>query len=358
MKFFHQVARYETAKHAVETMRSAYQHTILEVGSGSHGNLSAYFPHDQITFLDTTLTEEAQRDPRFVLGDATDLHYSDASFDFVIGLDVLEHIVPEKRDAFLKEVCRVAKHGVFLSFPQREDGHTGADETLRSVYLAAQMEPPVWIDEHIECTLPNAEEIEQILTGLVGLERVSRLYSIHRTLTQKMLCLEAVSSRYPGVAKYFHAMNDQYIADVLPYDMVCEEQQAVKCIFLISLDRPAKEICAAFHTSLCSNDMVVNEFEAEVTERLGWFMQLEGLAKETLLYDTIEHNQLQVLQNFEVLNGQTQAAIGGLQQEISNRHQQVLQNFEVLNGQTQAAIGGLEQEVSERDQQVLQNFQN
>lgn len=357
MKLFHQAARYETAKRAVETMRSKRQHTILEVGSGSHGNLAKYLPNDQITFLDTTLTEEAQQDPRFVLGDATDLHYPDANFDFVIGLDVLEHVIPEKRYTFLKEICRVAKYGVCLSFPQKEQGNTGADETLRAVYLAAQMEPPVWIDEHIECTLPNAEETEKILATLVGAEHVSKMYSIRRTLMQKMLCLEAVSSRYSEVAKYFQAMNDQYVSDILPYDMDCEEQQAVKCVFLVSLDGPVKNICANFRACLHSDNAVLNEFEEEVTDRLGWFMQLEGLAKGTRIHDSIEQNQKQILQNFEVLNGQTQQAIGGLQQEESARHQQILQNFEVLNGKTQAAIGGLQGEESDRHQQILQNFE-
>lgn len=345
MRPFHQAARYETVKTAVETMRSKKQHTILEVGSGSHGNLALYLPDDQITFLDTVLTEEAQRDPRFVLGDATDLHYPDASFDFVIGLDVLEHIPPKLRDAFLKEVCRVAKHGVFLSFPREESGCTGADETLRAVYLAAQAEPPVWIDEHIDCTMPDAEETEQTLSELAGTEHVCRLYSIRRSLMQKMLCLEAVSARYPGVAKYFHVMNEQYVTDILPYDMACEKEQANKCIFLISRDRPADEVRTDFLARLASNRAVLDLFEAELTNRLGWFMQLEGLAEEGRLRKDAELNQKQLLQNFEVLNGRTQESIGNLEEVSSGRHQQVLQNFEVLNGKTQAAFGAMTEQL-------------
>lgn len=100
MKPFHQIARYETVRKAIESMRWQKQHTILEVGSGSHGNLAIYLPNDKITFLDTVLTEEAQNDPRFVIGDATNLSYPDGSFDFVIGSDVLEHIIPQKRNDF------------------------------------------------------------------------------------------------------------------------------------------------------------------------------------------------------------------------------------------------------------------
>ena len=357
MKPFHQVARYETVKNAIETMRSKEQHTILEVGAGSHGNLALYLPNDQITFLDMLLTEEAKRDPRFVLGDATNLLYPDAYFDFVIGLDVLEHIPPKKRSVFLHEVCRVAKHGVFLSFPQKESGCTGADETLRAIYLAVQSTPPVWIDEHIDCTLPDADEIEQTLSELIGNEHICRLYSIRRSLMQKMLCLEAVSSHYPGVARYFQVMNEQYIADILPYDIVCEEQRANKCLFLINRDRPAEEVRADFLARLHSNHEVLNLFEAELTSRLGWFMQLEGLTADENIRGAAEKNQKQVLQNFEVLNGQTQAAFGKLEEGLNDRHQQILQNFEVLNGQTQAAFGNLEEGLNDRHQQILQNFE-
>lgn len=347
MKPFHQVARYETVKNAIETMRSKEQHTILEVGAGSHGNLALYLPSDQITFLDMLLTEEAKRDPRFVLGDATNLLYPDAYFDFVIGLDVLEHIPPKKRSVFLHEVCRVAKHGVFLSFPQKESGCTGADETLRAIYLAVQSTPPVWIDEHIDCTLPDADEIEQTLSELIGNEHICRLYSIRRSLMQKMLCLEAVSSHYPGVARYFQVMNEQYITDILPYDMVCEKQQANKCLFLINRDRPAEEVRAAFLARLYSNHEVLNLFEAELTSRLGWFMQLEGLTADENIREAAEKNQKQLLQNFEVLNGQTQAAFGNLEEGLSNRHQQLFQNIDEINGQTQASLGAMTEKLDD-----------
>ena len=339
MKPFHQAARYETVRRAVEAMRSKQQHTILEVGSGSHGNLAEYLPKDQITFLDKSLTNEAQKDPRFVIGDATSLQYPDSSFDFVIGLDVLEHIPSIDRNDFLREVCRVARKGVFLSFPQHESGYTATDETLRAVYLASKTIPPDWIDEHIDCTLPNADEIEQALFELVGNEHTCRLYSIRRSLMQKMLYLEAISSRYPNIAKYYQVINDQYITDILPYDMVCEEQQAIKCIFLISLDRPASEIQNKFLAHLHSDTTVLNLFEASLRDQINLFMQLEILSKEALLEEVAIQNQKQLLQNFEVLNGRTQAALGSMGDEMTARCQQLLQNFEVLNGRTQRAFG-------------------
>ena len=345
MKPFHQIARYETVRKAIESMRWQKQHTILEVGSGSHGNLAIYLPNDKITFLDTVLTEEAQNDPRFVIGDATKLSYPDGSFDFVIGSDVLEHIIPQKRNDFLNEVSRVAKYGVFLSFPQKEYGNTGADETLRATYIAAQSKPPIWIDEHIDCILPNANEIEKMLGSIVGEKHIFRAHSIRRSLMQKMLSLEAISSHYANVEKYFEVINEQYISDILPNDILCDEYCSSKCLFLIDFKRTTEKIQQRFTSDLQSNQEIINIFEAALESRIGWFMQLEGLTSENWTHEAITRNQKQLLDNFEVLNGRTQATLGALIESERANQKELLQNFEVLNGRAQVNFGAITEEI-------------
>ena len=67
--------------------------------------------------MDIELPEELLSDPAFIKGDATNMHFGENSFDFVVALDVLEHISPEKRNDFLSETHRVSTQGVILSAP-------------------------------------------------------------------------------------------------------------------------------------------------------------------------------------------------------------------------------------------------
>jgi SAM-dependent methyltransferase len=93
---------------------------LLEVGSGSGRILSsirAADPAIQLTGIDLSLeqTELAQSthpDIEFVCGNGESLPFADASFDYVIFFDYLEHI--ERPRASLAEMRRVLKPGGFL----------------------------------------------------------------------------------------------------------------------------------------------------------------------------------------------------------------------------------------------------
>jgi ubiquinone/menaquinone biosynthesis C-methylase UbiE len=93
---------------------------LLEVGSGSGRILSSIRAADpalRLTGIDLSQeqTELAQRthpDIEFVCGNGESLPFADASFDYVIFFDYLEHI--ERPRASLAEMHRVLKPGGFL----------------------------------------------------------------------------------------------------------------------------------------------------------------------------------------------------------------------------------------------------
>lgn len=91
---------------------------VLEVGGGTSGLTSLLFPDAHVTNLDadrSAAESPVNRQPRvdFVVGDATQLPFPDASFDAVTMFDLLEHVVDDARA--VAEARRVLRpHGFLL----------------------------------------------------------------------------------------------------------------------------------------------------------------------------------------------------------------------------------------------------
>lgn len=163
---FDQYQRYRTASDLIRFFRSSDQNTkfrILELGSNSHKDLGLFLPDDDIVYSDICLTEEMKADPQFQLIDGTQMELPAESFDFVVALDVLEHVPEEKRLAFLENVNRIARKGAIISFPYESDLVYAAEERVNSYYKAVSGEDFIWLKEHKASGLPNMEKLSNVL---------------------------------------------------------------------------------------------------------------------------------------------------------------------------------------------------
>jgi len=104
--------------------------TILDVGATSdrlydHSNyLESWWPEkSDITALslgECGFLEALHPGLHFVQGDGCALPFADRSFDFAHSSAVLEHVGNRARQAqFLTELLRVARHGIFITTPNR-----------------------------------------------------------------------------------------------------------------------------------------------------------------------------------------------------------------------------------------------
>lgn len=286
---FHQTVRYEYAKCAINAMREKECHSILEVGSGTHGNLAKYLPNDLITFLDINIPEEVLRDPRFVLGDVTNLPYSVGEYDFVIALDVLEHIPKEKRELCIENLHRVAKFGVILSVPHYCERDRYEDDLIKVFYMLCEKDPPVWIDEHIDCVLPKENELVSLIKKQ-GVEEnyILTFYGVKRSLMMKMLIFEALASKYDKVLKFFDVMNSDYIRGILYQDINLNSEEAMKLYIVWSKEKSATELNRSISNTFISNRKVVDEFEKKYSELMEWVLSLELLNTCNQIYDDNE----------------------------------------------------------------------
>jgi len=153
--------------------------SILEVGCGKEG-LVEFYPYInnensyKVTSIDITVTNDMiQRGypASFTVpikADACCIPFSDNEMDFVISIDSLEHVPEFKRNAYIIELIRVARKGVFITCPmQSNDGNFvggNYDIKYQKWYTKYFSNPNSTISEHIELGVPYVEEVQKILT--------------------------------------------------------------------------------------------------------------------------------------------------------------------------------------------------
>lgn len=162
---FDQFQRYNTVKKIVESLPDDRDIKILEVGANAHFNLSEYLPNAKITFSDLNPPNEERED--FVQADASDLPFSNDEFDYVVCLDVLEHVPESIRQAVITECIRVSSKAFIMCCPIDNQGRTNAAErSASSVFKQFHHREHPWLKEHFDEGVPSLHEINLLLESL------------------------------------------------------------------------------------------------------------------------------------------------------------------------------------------------
>lgn len=89
------------------------------------------------------------------------LPFKNNTFSTVTSIDVLEHIPQSERNEFIKELVRVAKDKVVISFPVGTKKHIKYELKMQKK-LKKKGKSIDYLDEHIKLGLPKKNEIEKI----------------------------------------------------------------------------------------------------------------------------------------------------------------------------------------------------
>lgn len=161
-----QLARYGAV---MESLASHDGGTLLEVGSGSEG--IARFSGDRwnITICDRDFSDygstslDAPSDGlERVEGDVLDLPFADRQFEFVVALDLLEHVPSGQRKQALSELARVTNRRLIAGCPCGERALRG-DRRLSRYYSLMPKAKPTWLAEHLENGFPEPKDLEAAL---------------------------------------------------------------------------------------------------------------------------------------------------------------------------------------------------
>ena len=138
--------------------------TVLDVGASDLG-IRYYLPQNRfhVCSLDIDWKRLASNGTRngSVAADGCRLPFKDGAFDVVVSVDCLEHVPPEKRDEYLRELKRVASKRVVLHFPalgSREFQSNPFEVRFRTIYgLTFRRDEN--IEEHLQCGLPDVRQV-------------------------------------------------------------------------------------------------------------------------------------------------------------------------------------------------------
>jgi methyltransferase family protein len=132
------------------------QPKILEVGSGVKG-ITPYIPF-KITGVDVSFNGEIAENLEPVCLSGARLPFPDNSFDYVISVDMLEHVPENERLDVITELLRVASKRVFLAVPcgKLAEAH---DRFLDELYQQVKGERYHFFQEHVDNGLPVKEDL-------------------------------------------------------------------------------------------------------------------------------------------------------------------------------------------------------
>lgn len=128
---------------------------ILEIGRGEVG--LAHLRGGPMATCDIVTPRARAPGEDFVRATGTQLPFRDRSFDWVVAVDVLEHLPRPLRLNLIAEAVRVATAGVVLACPCQ--GSARAEAGHRSLLLALRGHSNPWLKEHRKMGLPPEEEI-------------------------------------------------------------------------------------------------------------------------------------------------------------------------------------------------------
>ena len=219
---FDQYQRYKTTEIMVNSLKEYHKLNkikIIEVGANEHKNLERFLVNDDIYYLDISIPKHLENDPKYILGDATNLmNIKDNEYDMVVALDVYEHIPEIKREKFLTELDRVSKYGVIIcapfNFKHVEDAEVRANEYYKSI----TGEDFIWLKEHIDEKLPSLEFTNKIIKNII---RRAFFNFEHGDiyLWEKLIKCHFYASRFDGLIEYRKLIDKLYNQDMFLCDV-------------------------------------------------------------------------------------------------------------------------------------------
>ncbi len=187
---------------------------LEELGVGENGRvldaggypcyMARAFPQRNVVTADIY----ANGHPPYVKASGAALPFPEGTFDVTIACDVLEHVPPVHRQAFLTELARVSSRAVIIAGPYTTPGAARAEATVRSL-LPESSPAQMWLAEHTECGLPSMADTINVLSN-AGAQSVRALPVGSLTEWMLFFAAQAAGERHYKVSETVQSFIAEY----------------------------------------------------------------------------------------------------------------------------------------------------
>lgn len=212
---FDQYSRYKACADLMHQANVVSGSTVLDIGSGPECLFGQFMPDVTMTYVDPLIPSGSGQG--HITGNIFARELARQSFDCVSAVDVLEHVPPEHRQAFLQRMSSLGKNTLILGFPTSDSSDAlETDKAIDDQYSAIFGHKYSWLEEHYRYGLPS-------MVGTVG--QLSQLgwhcQTVghgHAPWLRELLGFVICVWDIPSLSNVVLAISEKFNRELYPYD--------------------------------------------------------------------------------------------------------------------------------------------
>lgn len=201
--------------------------TVLDAGCGEYG-LSAFVAAKSVVGVDVLPTDVKIDGFTFVHGSIITLPFAERSFHVAASVDVLEHLPSELRPEAIRQLVRVAKETIIITFPAGKEARE-IDEAFNSKLVSSDQAVPDWLSEHLENPYPDADEVAEMI--ITEAEKTGRKVKVTIHYSES-LSVAKLLRKAASTSKYLYLFGNLAAGFLLPLMPRASESNGYRAIIL------------------------------------------------------------------------------------------------------------------------------
>ena len=205
--------------------------TVLDAGCGEYG-LSAFVAAKSVVGVDILPTDVKVDGFTFIHGSIITLPFSEHSFSVAASVDVLEHLPEALRSEAIRQLVRVAKETIIITFPAGKAARE-IDEAFNSKLRSSHQPVPDWLSEHLENPYPDANQVADLIRSEAEQNGRKVKVAVHHS---ENLAVAKFLRKAAATSKYLYLFGNLAAGFLLPLMPKASETNGYRAIILAEFE--------------------------------------------------------------------------------------------------------------------------